>query len=74
MDQDETWLEVGLGHRHIVLDGDPAPHPQRGTAPPPIFNPYLLWTKGCMDQDATWYRVGLGLRDIVLHGDPAPLP
>jgi len=26
-------LEVGLGPGHIVLDGDPAPFPQRGTAP-----------------------------------------
>ena len=25
--------EVGLGPGHIVLDGDPAPPPQRGTAP-----------------------------------------
>jgi len=22
---------------------------------PPIFDPRLLWPKGCMDQDATWY-------------------
>ena len=26
-------LQVGLGPGHIVLDGDPAPPPQRGTAP-----------------------------------------
>jgi len=45
-------MQVRLGH--IVLDGDPAPLPERGTAPP-IFGPYLLWPKGCMDQDATWY-------------------
>ena len=25
--------QVGLGPGHIVLDGDPAPLPQRGTAP-----------------------------------------
>jgi len=25
-------VDVGLGPRHIVLDGDPAPPPQRGTA------------------------------------------
>jgi len=43
--------EVGPGH--IVLDGDPAPPPQRGTALPPIFGPCLLWPNGCMDQDAT---------------------
>ena len=26
-------MQVGLGPGHIVLDGDPAPLPQRGTAP-----------------------------------------
>ena len=26
-------VQVGLGPDHIVLDGDPAPLPQRGTAP-----------------------------------------
>ena len=32
-------MQVGLGSGHIVLDGDPAPLPQRGTAPNfrPIF-------------------------------------
>jgi len=47
--------EVGLGPGHIVLDGDPAPPFQRGTAPPPISGPCLLWPNGWMDQDATWY-------------------
>jgi len=32
MNQDETWLGVGLGPGHIVLDGDPAP-PQKGHSP-----------------------------------------
>jgi len=26
-------MEVGLGQGHIVLDGDPAPLPKKGTAP-----------------------------------------
>jgi len=58
--------EVGLGPGHIVLDGDPAPPPQKGgTAQPhPIFGPCLLWPNGWMDQDATWYG------HIVLHGNP----
>ena len=43
--------EVGLGRGHIVLDGDPAPPPQRGIAP--IFGPCLLWPNGWMDEDAT---------------------
>ena len=45
--------EVRLGLCDILLDGDPAPLPQRGTAP--IFGPYLLRPNGCMDQDVTWY-------------------
>ena len=48
-------MEVGLGARHIVLDGDPAPLPRKGAVPPPIFGPFLLWPNGWMHQDATWY-------------------
>ena len=47
-------MRVGLGPGHIVLDGDPASPPKRGTAPP-IFGPYLLWPNGWMQQDTTWY-------------------
>jgi len=36
--------EVGLGPGDIVLDGNPDPLPQRGTAP--IFGPCLLWPNG----------------------------
>ena len=33
-DQDKTWHAcIGFGPGHIVLDGDAAPPPQRGTAP-----------------------------------------
>ena len=45
--------QVGLGPSHIVLDGDPALPPQRGTAYTPNFWPYPLWSNGCIDQDAT---------------------
>ena len=45
--------KVGLGPGHIVLGGEPAPPPQRGS--PPIVGPYLLRPNGCMDQDVTWY-------------------
>jgi len=38
-------MQVGLGPGHIVLDGDPAPLPQRGTHTP-IFGPYLLRPNG----------------------------
>jgi len=47
-------IQVGLGAGHIVLDGHPAPLPQRGAEPPPILGPYLLRPNGCRDQDATW--------------------
>jgi len=40
-------MQVGLGPGYIVLDEDPAPLPQRGTAH--IFGPYLLWPNGWMD-------------------------
>jgi len=60
------WIKMKLGAQvslspgHIVLDGDPAPLPQRQTKLPslkrakhPIFGPYLLWPNGWMDKDAT---------------------
>jgi len=46
--------QIGLSTGHIVLDGDPAPLPQKG-ALLPIFGPYLLWPNGWMDQDETWH-------------------
>jgi len=44
-------MEVDLGPRHIVLDGDQL-SPQK-QAQPPIFGPCLLWPNGWIDQDAT---------------------
>jgi len=36
-------MDVGLGQGDIVLDGNPAPPTERGTAaPPPLFGPCLL--------------------------------
>jgi len=55
-------MEVGLGLRDIVLDGDPAPPPLKVHSPQsqlycaPIFGQCPLWPNGWMDQDATWYR------------------
>jgi len=50
-------MEVGLGSGHIVLDGDPAPPPQRGADRPfpQILGPGLLWANGWMDQDRSWH-------------------
>ena len=42
-------MEVGLGSRHIVLDGDPAVPPQKGHNSP-IFGPCLLWPTDCPSQ------------------------
>ena len=39
-------MKVGLVPGHTVLDGDPAPPTERGTAaPPPTFRPMLLWPR-----------------------------
>jgi len=46
MDQDETWHAGRPRSGHIVLYGDPASPSLRGTVPPPIFGPRLLWPNG----------------------------
>ena len=64
-------MQIGLGPGHIVLDGDPAPLIQRGTAPQ--FSAHI-----CCGQIAAWIKMsigmelGLGPGDCVLDGDPAP--
>jgi len=53
-----------------VLDGDPAPPPQRDTAPTQ-FSAHI-----CCDQMAAWIKMPLGMElclspgDLVLDGDP----
>jgi len=60
-------MQVGLEPGHIVLDGDPVPHPQ--------FSAHI-----CCGQMAEWIKmplgteVGLGPGHIVLDGDSAPPP
>jgi len=75
--QTDAWMkmklvtQVGLGSGHIVLDGDPAPLPQRGTAP--NFRPISVVAKRLYG--SRWHlEVGLGPGHIVLDGDPAPFP
>jgi len=64
-------MEVGQCPGNIVLDGDPAPAPHRGTAP--NFAAHV-----CCGQTAGWIKmpfgreVRLGPSSIVLDGDPAP--
>jgi len=66
-------MEVGLGAIHTVLDGDPAPLPQKGHSPP-------ILAHVCCGQTTGWIKmplsteVRLGPGDIVLDGDPAPPP
>jgi len=65
---------VGLGPGHIVLHGDPAPPPQRGTALPQ-YSAHI-----CCGQMAAWVKMSLGMElglgpgDFVLDGDPVPPP
>ena len=66
-------LMVGLGPGHIVLGGDQAPLPQRGTAPQ--FSAHI-----CCGQIAGWVKMALGRKvglipvDVVLDGAQLPLP
>jgi len=66
--------EVGLNPGDFVLDGDPAPPQKGGTAPSPIFGPFLSWPNGCMDQDGTWHGGGPWSRPHCSRWGPAPLP
>jgi len=68
--------EVGLGPGDFVLDGDPAPPPQKGgRAPPHKFSAYVY-----CGQTAGWMKlvlgteIGLSPGDFVLDGDPVPFP
>ena len=66
-------VQVGHGPGQIVLDGDPAPPPQKGQSPQ--FSAHI-----CCGQMAGWIKMALGMEaglgpgHIVLDGDPAPLP
>ena len=74
MDQDRTWHEgKGLSPGDlVVLDGDPAPLPIKGTEPPSQFSAHI-----CCGQMAAWIKMpfgmelGLGPGDFVLDEDPA---
>jgi len=52
MHQDATWLEVGLGPGHFVLDGTQVLLAKKG-AEHPQFSACLLWPNGWVDQDGT---------------------
>jgi len=64
--------EIGLGPGHIVVDGDPAHPPQKGSTVSQFFAHVYC------GQTAGWIKMPLGLEvgfgpgHIVLDGDPAP--
>jgi len=55
-----------------VLDGDPAPTPQKGV--PPIFGPCLLWPNAWMDQDGTWHKGRPQPRRLCVRWGPSTPP
>ena len=67
-------VQISLRPGDIVLDRDPAAHPQRGTDLPQ-FSAHI-----CCGQMAAWIKmplgmeVGLGSGDFVLDGNPLPSP
>ena len=64
--------EVCLGSDHFMLDGDPAPIPQRGTAP--NFRPIHVAAKWLHGSRCHLVYGGRGLGDFVLDGDFVPPP
>jgi len=73
MDQNKTWHGGTPCPGHIVLDGDPAPAAERGTAAQSSAHvccgPMDEWIKMPLGMEAV-----LGPGDFVLDGDPAPSP
>ena len=68
-------MEVGLGPGNFVLDGDPAPPPEKGGGSlstiygPCTFGQTAGWIKTGLSTE-----MGLGPGHIVLDGNPAPVP
>ena len=58
----------------FVLDGDPAPSPQKGGKSPQQknFGPCLLWPNGWIDQDGTWHGGGARSRPHCDRWGPRP--
>ena len=67
-------MEVGLSPGNFVVDGDPAPPPQKGVEPPQIFDPCLLWPNGWMHQDGTWHGGRPQSRRLCVIWGTRPLP
>jgi len=68
-------MELGLGSGDFVLDGDPAPPPQKGGGPPPqIFGLCFLRPNGWMDEAGTWHGGRPQPRGLCVRWRPSPLP
>jgi len=73
MDQDATWYGARPRPGDFVLDGNPAPPPQKGAEPPLKFSAHFY-----CGQTAACIKMPLGMEvrlspgDFVLDGDPAP--
>jgi len=66
-------MEVGLHPSDFVLDGDPAPTPQKGGGAP-IFGPCPVWPNGWMEQDGIWHRWALVEATLCYMGTQLPFP
>ena len=67
--------EIGLGPRHIMLDGDLACPFRKGHSSRPLFGPCLLWPNGWVEQGVTWYGGRpRPRRHCVTYGPSAPTP
>jgi len=66
-------VDVDLGQDHIVLGGDQAPSPKRGTDPQLSAHAYCGQTAG-RTKTPLGTEVDLGRGHIVLHGDATPPP
>ena len=65
---------VGLDPRHIVLDGDPAHHPPKGSRAPKVLAHICCGQIAAGVKMPLGMEVGLGPGVFVLNGDPAPPP
>jgi len=66
--------KVGLDPSETVLNGDPAPPPQKGGRAPQFSTYVFLWPNGAWIKMPLGMEVGLSPRHIMLDGDPAPSP
>jgi len=63
------------GRGRKVLDGDPAPRPEKGGgASSPIFGPCLLWPNGWIDEHGTWHGGGPWPRPHCARWGPSSPP